>query len=294
MQNISTSPRKMLRSRSGSSRRKLIPNWGVYVIVAFFLLLELFPLGWMLVTSFKTPDEYFTSQVRWLPSKPTLEHYGSIFTDLKFGQFMLNSLLITTAATAISVFFGALGAYSLARYGTGGPLLALSILVQRMAPPIVIVIPLFLLFTNLGQLDSLGALIFTYVGANLPFALWLLRGFFAEVPPELEEAARIDGCSQWGALWKIALPLAAPGLVATAILVAIACWNEFFLAVVLSNTPTSQPLPVAIATLIVPVVDIKWGAMSAAGMLAILPVFFFALLVQRRLVEGLTGGAVKG
>lgn len=287
---------QVLKSRKSYSSRKrhLIPTWGVYVIVALFLGLELFPLLWMLSTSFKSPEEYFTSQVRWTPSNPTLEHYTSIFTDLKFGQFLINSLIVTGAATALCILFGAGGAYALARFQTGGPLLAFGILIQRMAPPIVIVIPLFLLFTNLGQLDTPGALIFTYLGANLPFTLWLLRGFFAEVPRELEEAAQLDGCGRLSALWRVVMPLAAPGLVATAVLVAIQTWNEFFLAVILTNGPKGQTLPVAISTLIVPVVDIKWGEMSAAGTLAIVPVFIFALLVQRRLVEGLTGGAVKG
>lgn len=283
------------RRKSAPGRKlRLIPDWGVYLIIAGFLVIELFPLLWMLSTSFKSPDEYFTSQVRWTPSNPTLDHYSSIFTDLKFGQFMLNSLVVTGAATALCLIFGAGGAYALARFQTGGPLLAFGILIQRMAPPIVIVIPLFLLFTNLGQLDTPGALIFTYLEANLPFTLWLLRGFFAEVPQELEEAVQLDGCGRFGALWRVVMPLAAPGLVATAVLVAIQTWNEFFLAVILTNGPKGQTLPVAISTLIVPVVDIKWGEMSAAGVLAIVPVFIFALLVQRRLVEGLTGGAVKG
>ncbi|HEX2912144.1 MAG TPA: carbohydrate ABC transporter permease [Chloroflexia bacterium] len=281
--------------KSGSKiDRHLIPNWGAYLIVALFIMVELFPLLWMVSTSFKQPGEYFNSNVKWLPSVPTLDHYANIFSSLQFGGFMANSLIVTVASTFLAVVFGMFGAYALARFETGGPLLSFTILLQRMAPPIVIVIPLFLLFSNLGQLDTLGALIFAYVGANLPFALWLLKGFFAEVPSELEEAGLIDGCSRFGALWKIVMPLAAPGVVATSVLVAVQAWNEFFLAVILTNSPNSQTLPVAISTLIVPVVDIQWGEMSAAAVLAIIPVFIFALFVQRRLVEGLTGGAVKG
>ena len=293
MQNSIARPTRR-QKKASVALQHLIPNWGVYLIIALFLVAEVSPLLWMISTSFKQPDEYFNSNVTWWSSNPTLDHYTGLFNELDFGSFMMNSLIVTTASTILVVLFGTLGAYALARFSTGGPLLSFAILLQRMAPPIVIALPLFMLFTTLGQLDSLSSLIFAYVGANLPFALWLLRGFFAEVPQELEEAALIDGCTMIGALWKIVMPLAAPGLVATAVLVAIQSWNEFFLAVILTNSPSSQTLPVGISTLIVPVVDIKWGEMSAAGVLAILPVFLFALLVQRRLVEGLTGGAVKG
>jgi len=207
---------------------------------------------------------------------------------------MINSLVVATLATVISVGLGALGAYAIARIRTGEKLFMPLLFVQRMAPAVALLIPLFILAANVGALNTLWGLALAHVSFSLPTAVWLMIGFFRELPQSIEEAALIDGCSRWQALLRVVLPLTAPGLAATAILTAIGSWNEFFFAVVFTNTPQAQTLPVALSNLVIPIIETRWGPMASAGVLTVLPVFIFALLVQRHLVSGLTGGAVKG
>jgi multiple sugar transport system permease protein len=162
-----------------------------------------------------------------------------------------------------------------------------------MLPPIVTVVPLFLMIRDTGLLDTVGALVIVYAGFNLPFVVWMMRGFFEELPREIEEAAIIDGDSRLGALRRVLLPLVTPGLAATAVFCLVTCWNEFLLALILTQTDASITLPVAIAGQVTQY-EIRWGAMSAAGIAAIVPVLVFAFAVQRYLVRGLSLGAVKG
>jgi multiple sugar transport system permease protein len=162
-----------------------------------------------------------------------------------------------------------------------------------MFPPIVTIIPLFLMMRDLQLLNTITALIIVYTGFNLPYAVWMMRGFFQELPVELEEAAMVDGDSRLGALWRVVLPLVRPGLAATAIFCLIISWNEFLFALILTQTDASITLPVGIAGRVTQY-EIQWGAMSAAGVVAMLPILVFALIVQRHLVRGLSLGAVKG
>ncbi len=263
-------------------------------VAAVVVAVELLPVLWMLVTSLKRDGQYFTDPVLWLPPQPTVEHYVALFTDLNFGAFLRNSFLVATLTTAGSVIFGALGAYAIARIGVGERLFMPLLLVQRMAPAAAIVIPIFLMAAGAGLTDTVWGVALAHLSFSLPTAVWLMIGFFRELPASLEEAALIDGCTRLGALWRVVLPLTAPGLSAVAILTAIGSWNEFFFAVILTNTARGQTLPVALSNLVVPIIEVNWGAMAAGGVVTVLPVFLFSLLVQRHLVAGLTGGAVKG
>ncbi|HEU4387024.1 MAG TPA: carbohydrate ABC transporter permease, partial [Blastocatellia bacterium] len=191
---------------------------------------------------------------------------------------------------------GTLAAYALARFKLPGRLserLSFWIASTRMLPPIVTIVPLFLMIRDAHLLDTIFSLVVVYAGFNLPFVVWMMRGFFEEVPREIEEAAVMDGDSRLGALRRVLLPLVTPGLAATAVFCLVTCWNEFLFALILTQTDASITLPVAIAGQVTQY-EIRWGAMSAAGVTAIVPVLIFAFAVQRYLVRGLSLGAVKG
>lgn len=267
---------------------------GVYLVVALIIATEILPVLWMVSTSFKRDGQFFTDPPLWLPPEPTLEHYRTLFTELRFTRFIINSLIVSVTTTILAVGLGALGAYAISRLKTGTRFFLPMLLVQRMAPPAAIVIPIFLLAAFVNAVDTLWGLALAHLSFSLPTAVWLLIGFYDELPLSIEEAALIDGCSRWQALWRVVLPLTAPGLAATGILTAITSWNEFFFAVILTSTPAAQTLPVALSNLIVPILEIRWGPMAAAGVVTVIPVFLFALSVQKHLVTGLTGGAVKG
>jgi multiple sugar transport system permease protein len=263
-------------------------------VAALVMVIELLPVVWMIVTSLKPDGQYFTDPPVWFPARPTAEHYVNLFSKLNFSSHMLNSFLVAVLTTVGSVAFGALGAYAIARLGIGERLFMPMLFVQRMAPAAAIIIPIFLMASDARLIDTVWGVALAHLSFSLPTAVWLMIGFFKELPPSLEEAALIDGCSRWQALWRIVLPLTAPGLSAVAILTAIGSWNEFFFAVILTNTPRAQTLPVALSNLVVPILEIRWGEMAAGGVVTVLPVFLFSLFVQRHLVSGLTGGAVKG
>jgi len=254
------------------------------------------PVYWMLTISLKREVDQFANPPRWLFFPPTLEHYYDAFVARSFVQYLLTSALVAIASTGCALIIGTLAAYSLARFELPWRLdrkLSLWILSTRMFPAIVTAVPLFLMMRDLGLLDTRLSLIVVYTGFNLPFVIWMMRGFFAEVPRDLEEAAMVDGDSRLGALWRVVLPLVAPGLAATAVFCLIVSWNEFLFALVLTQTDEAMTLPVGIAGRVTQY-EIKWGVMSAAGVVAIIPILAFAIAVQRHLVRGLSLGAVKG
>jgi multiple sugar transport system permease protein len=227
---------------------------------------------------------------------PTWEHYDETFFVRPFGRYLLTSAMAAVTSTLMALVLGTLAAYSLVRFEWRWRLnerLSYWILSTRMFPPIVTIIPLFLMMRDLRLLNTITSLVIVYTGFNLPFVVWMMRGFFQELPVDLEEAAMIDGDSRLGALWRIVLPLVRPGLAATAIFCLIVSWNEFLFALILTQTEASMTLPVGIAGRVTQY-EIQWGAMSAAGVVAILPILVFALIVQRHLVRGLSLGAVKG
>jgi multiple sugar transport system permease protein len=188
---------------------------------------------------------------------------------------------------------GAPGAYAIARFRTGGRALSMAILMQLMIPSVALIVPLFVLFSKVHLLDTWIGLAIGHVSFNLPLAVWLMMGFFGEIPADLEEAGRVDGCTRFQAFRLISVPLVLSGVTATAIFIAIQSWNEFLFAVVLTSSARAQTLPVLIATLIHPVTDILYGPMCAAAVVALVPVFVFAFGVQKYLIRGMTAGALK-
>jgi multiple sugar transport system permease protein len=264
--------------------------------VALAVIVALAPVYWMITISLKTEGDQFASPPKWFSFTPTLQHYYDAFVMRSFGQYLITSAIVAVVSTACALVIGTLAAYALARFRLPYSLdrkLSLWILSTRMFPAIVTAVPLFLMMRDLRLLNTRASLIVVYTAFNLPFVVWMMRGFFAEVPRDLEEAALVDGDSRLGALVRVVLPLVTPGLAATAVFCLIVCWNEFLFALILTQTDVAMTLPVGIAGRVTQY-EIKWGVMSAAGVVAMMPILIFALAMQRYLVRGLSLGAVKG
>jgi multiple sugar transport system permease protein len=289
----------MKKSNLHSARRAprvLIARWMKYTPVAMALVAALAPVYWMLTISLKSEVDQFAVPPRWLAFSPTLAHYTDAFFVRSFGQYLVTSAIVSVLSTLCAMITGTLSAYALSRFRLPQGLdtqLSLWILSTRMFPPIVIAVPLFLMMRDVHLLNTRASLVIVYTAFNLPFVVWMMRGFFKEIPRELEEAARIDGDSRLGALVRVILPLVAPGLAATAVFCLIISWNELLFALVLTQTDAAMTLPVGIAGRVTQY-EIKWGVMSAAGVVAMTPILVFSMAVQRYLVRGLSLGAVKG
>ena len=254
---------------------------------------SLAPFLWQLVTSLK-PAAEIGALPPVLPSQPTLEHYSAIFAGYPLLTILANSTLVAALTTVGATGLGALAGFALAKLPVRhrGRILA-GIVAVSMLPPIAIVSPLFIAINAAGLRDTLTALVITYVSCALPLAVWLMTNFFRSLPDEIYMAARVDGCSALGAFRKVMLPLAAPGLAATGLLVFISAWNEFLFALSFTSSPAARTLPVAIA-LFPGLHEIPWGEIAAASVVATLPLVLLAVVFQRRVTEGLTAGAIRG
>jgi multiple sugar transport system permease protein len=278
--------------------KRLSPGQSVAVVAVLVvtLLFFLFPVVWMFLTSFKSESEYFSYPPVFWPKSFNLRNYVDSMAfppDGRGGlQGLRDSLVVAAGSTLASLVLGSLAAYSLSRFKTGGENLSFWILSTRMFPPVAAALPLFLIFKQLRLLDNHLSLIIANTIFNLPFVIWMLKGFFDELPAEMEEAAMIEGCGRLKAFRLIALPLIAPGLVATSLFSFVFSWNEFMFALLLTRRN------VRTLTIIVPSLvgghEILWGQIAAIGTLAIIPGTLLALLLQRYLVRGLSLGAVKG
>ena len=266
----------------------------MYGTIALALLIALFPIWWMIVTSFKQPVDIY-SGVSLVPQHFTMDNYIELFRNRHFGSYLGNSVTVVALSVGVSLVVGTLGAYALTRSAIGKRLSALSLvgaLVVRMVPPILLAIPLYIVLGKYGLLDTKLGLILVYSGLNTSLVIWMMESYLGEIPPEIEEAALVDGDTPLSALRRIVLPLAAPGLVATAIFSVIVTYNEFLLALSFTSTPNSQTITVGVSTLIGKI-QIEWGPMAAAGVIGAVPIIVFALIVQRHFVRGLTLGALK-
>jgi multiple sugar transport system permease protein len=277
-----------MMNRNVTARVKKI----IFVLIAAVVFgVILFPPLVLFLTSIKTELEALSFPPKWI-FLPTLKNYAEIFQTSPLIGYALNSLIVASVNTGVSLVLGSMAAYSLARFKfRGANNIAFWILSIRMMPPVAAIIPIYVLMNNLGILDTPWCLVITYLTFNLPFVVWMMKGFFEDIPRAIEESALIDGCSQFGVFRKIALPLAAPGLAATAILAFIFSWNEFLFALILTGTK-AVTLPVGIIGYMKET-GINWGYMTAGGVLALIPVIIFTILVQKHLVKGLTLGALK-
>ena len=302
-----------LASASATTARRKRINWGdlaAYVILSFWMVFTLFPVVWLLVSSLKEPAQVFAMPPQWI-FMPTLHNYEvalglTIPTELEtvteasagtgmspFPKFLFNTFVVAIGTTVLALSLGSAAAYALTRfYPRWRNGILMGVMVTRLVPPIVLIIPIYILWRNFDLLDTHVGLILAYLTFALPFVIWMMRGFLLDIPIELEEAAMIDGASRLQALVRVVLPLAAPGLAATAIFVILLAWNDFFYALILTsgNARTVTPYIGGFIT------DkaILWGRLYASSAIIMLPVLVFGLAVQKQLAHGLTGGAVKG
>jgi multiple sugar transport system permease protein len=269
-------------------------HWVIYLAACAFVGFALFPLYMMITTSVKTDQQAFAWPPVWVFTPDFSSYYNALFVfgGRGVGHYLMNSLLLTISSTTLAVFLGAMAAYGLARFRfPGNRNIAFFILSTRFAPPIGFIVPIYLMATRSGLLDEPIALIIVYTSMNLSLATWLLRGFFLEIPIEIEEAALVDGYTRWQIFLRVALPLVRPGLAATAILSAIFSWNEFLFASIIAPG-NAATIPVFLAGFSASM-NIDWAEYMAVGTMAVLPIMLFTLLLQRHLVRGLTFGAVR-
>jgi multiple sugar transport system permease protein len=277
----------------GMSRRERLA-WRVaaYATLTLLMLVFMAPLLWVVGLSFKTRSQIFTTPPM-LVWRPTLENYAAVLTRGEFLSAFANSLIVSTGAVALSLAVGVPAAYAFARVQfRGRGFIFFSLLVMRMLPPIAVLVPLYALFNKAGLVNTRFALVIAYTTFSLPLIVWIMRGFFEDLPAELEEAARVDGATRGGAFFRVMLPLARPGLVTAAILSLLLAWNDFLFAAVLTSNAT-QTLPVLLASYAGADTGVDWGSIAASGVLVVLPVILFSFAVQRHLVTGLSAGAVK-
>lgn len=271
--------------------RRRVPV-GRVVFIGIYMLFVLVPLYWMFITSIKPSDDYLAVPPVWFPKAPTLVHYTAALFAYRGLQGLINSLIISLSATILSAFLGTLMAYSLARFNTGGKHLAFWVLSQRFLPPVAIVLPIFLIYRMFGLHDTYFGMIIAYTVFTLPVSVWMMFAYFRGIPKSMEEAALVDGCSRWMSFRKIALPLAIPGIVAAAIFAFIACWTEFFFALILTSRYTFT-LPTVFRAFL-GFQGAQYGEASALAIVSLVPSIILGTLVQKHLVRGLTLGAVRG
>ena len=280
---------------TGSAHQRSGPasQLAVYAVVAVALLWTLVPLLWMLMGSFKNRSDVTAKDPAFV-FEPTLANYQGLFggaNDLM--PYLWHSVVAAGVSAVLSLVLGTLAGYGLARSTMRGKHhLSFWIISTRMAPIAAVVLPLFLMFRLVGLIDTLPGLILAYMSFNLPFAIWLMSAFFADIPPSLEESAMVAGCSRWQAFWHVVLPLSKAGLVTTGVLCLVFAWNDYAFATVFAG-PNSQTLPIA-ASQLVTQTGIDWGQLSAIGTIVVAPMILAGLAVRRWLVTGLTLGAVTG
>jgi multiple sugar transport system permease protein len=260
------------------------------------------PIIWLLSASFSTQVELFAIPPHWIPQHPTFQNYLDILfpgqaassVPQTFAAAILNSVKIASAVTLICIVIGSLAAYAIVRIPFKvNRQLQIGLLATRMVPEVSLIIPLFVVASSLQLINKPSVLIITYMSFALPYAIWMMAAFFQTVPVELEEAARLDGCSRLGILWRVVMPISVPGLISTAMFVFLLAWDEFFYALIFTSTLAAKTAPVAIAEFVGRYV-VNITGMMAGGILAALPPVILGLIFQRFIVSGMTAGAVKG
>ncbi len=283
-----------------SSPRRLVQCSLLYLAVLLIVVWTIAPFAWLVISSLSFKIDLLTVPLRWIPARITLENYRELFfargdTTANVSLFLLslrNSAIIAGLTTTICVILGVLSAYALARLKfPGSRIYMVLMMAAQMLPPIAILIPLYVLLRRLDMLDTHYGLVLVYMSFILPLVVWLMRGYFAAIPAELEDAARIDGCTRLGALIRIVLPLAGPGLVSVAVFAFIAAWNEYLYAFIYTNIH-AKTLPVLIGEFSTKL-GLEYLRIAAAGVLASIPPVVLALIFQRFIIRGLTSGAVK-
>jgi multiple sugar transport system permease protein len=295
---VLTRPRSAARDGARVEARRPRRRWvkpvGLWIAVVVICVFCLFPFYWLINVSLKSGADL--SQADLFPPDPTLDNYDSIFKNSDFTSALRNSVIVTTITTALALLVGSFAAYALARLRFPLKFLILAVVLSITTfPPIAIAAPIFKLWTDIGLYDTYAGLIIPYLTFALPLAIFILASFFREIPKELEEAALVDGATHFQAFRKVVLPLAAPGLVTAGLLTAFFVWNEFLLAVTLTNSPSAFTVPVAVANFTgSDRFEVPLGTISAASVVITIPLVALVLIFQKRIVAGMTAGAVKG
>jgi len=266
----------------------------LYLAMIAISTFALFPVYWVVITSLKPRSEIYTRTPDLWPSNPQWSEYPRVLGEGHVGRALLNSLIVASATMVICVIVGAMAAYALARYRFRmRSVLLMAILMTQMFPLVVLVIPLFVIMRKAGLIDTYWSLIVTYLAFCVPLAIWVMRGFIVSIPEELEHAARIDGATRIGAMVRVILPLAAPGLATCAVLSFLECWKEFLLALTFLNEDSRKTVPLVLQSF-VGRGDVDWSAVMATSVLYTLPVAIVFVLARKHLMTARTAGAVKG
>ncbi|MDR2185745.1 MAG: carbohydrate ABC transporter permease [Treponema sp.] len=274
--------------------RRILGNIGRFIILAIFLLAVVLPIYWMFITSLKTNPEIINAQrLTYRPETVTPENYVALFELFSYAGLLKNSLIVSVSSGLCVTLLSILGGYSLARYKfRGKETMVIFFLVTQMIPGILVIIPLYIILSRLGLIDTHAGLFIYYLIANLPFCVITMRSFFERIPYSLEEAARVDGCTRLQSLLRIVLPSMFPGIVAVFVFAFIGAWNELIAGTILINTPQMWTIPVGLKTLIGKY-NVQWGVLMAGAALALLPTALMFAAMQKFVVAGLTAGAVK-
>ena len=282
--------------------RKLPSRLGMFLLTIPVFIFIFFPILWLFTASISTQVELFTVPPHWIPEHPTFQNYLDIFFPSQaassvprtFAVALLNSIKIASAVTIICILIGSLAAYALVRIPFGlNRSIQLGLIATRMIPEVSLILPLFIIASSLQLINKPIVLILAYMSFALPYAIWLMAAYFQTIPVELEDAARLDGCSRLGILFRVVMPISVPGLVSTAMFVFLLAWDEFFYALLYTNDIRAKTLPVAIADFAAGRAT-DYGLISAAGVLASLPPLLIAFFLQKSLISGLATGGVKG
>ncbi|HHU79282.1 MAG TPA: carbohydrate ABC transporter permease [Clostridiales bacterium] len=279
------------------SKRRLINillGTGRFLLLSLFLIGVLAPIYWILVTSFKTDAEIVNvNNITYWPDQFTLDNYESLFNQLDFGIYLRNSILLSLSSAAIVLIYSILGGYALARYKFKSKKMVIGFfLLSQMIPSVLLTIPIYIIYANIGLINSKLGLLILYVIINSPFCLITMRSFFERIPVSLEDAARVDGCNKIQSLWRIIIPVLFPGIVAVFVFAFIGAWNDLLMGVIFTLSASNWTIPVGMKALIGKY-NVHWGELMAGGVIALVPTIIMFAFVQRYIVEGLTAGAVK-
>lgn len=275
-------------------------RWLIRLGIFVAMVILVVPGAWVVLTAFRPNIEILARPAVWIPNTLTLNNFLGIFgllttqQGLPVSQYFINSLVISITSTVIAIGIGMMGGYAFARYRfRGKATLFLGFMLSRTVPGVALSLPLFILWSRLGLIDTPIGLIIVYLAVNIPFTIWLTDGFFRQIPVDLSEAAQIDGCTPWQAFWKVEFPLAKSGLASAAIFAFLTSWNEYALASQLTRTTASKTMPVGLMDFTAQF-TVDWTGMSAMAVLIIVPALVLTFIVQKHLIAGLTFGGVKG
>ena len=274
-------------------------RWGIRIGVFLAMLILVAPGAWVVLTAFRPNIEVLARPAVWIPQNPTLDNFARLFgfssaqQGLPVAQYFINSLVISVTSTVVAVLIGMAGGYAFARFRFAGKgAMFLAFMLSRTVPGVALSLPLFIIWSRIGLIDTSWGLILVYLAVNIPFTIWLTDGFFRQIPQELSEAAQIDGCTRWQAFWAVEFPLARSGLASAGIFAFLTSWNEYALASQLTRTTASKTMPVGLMDFTAQF-TVDWTGMSAMAVLIIIPALVLTFIVQKHLIAGLTFGGVK-